>query len=444
MFFEKLEQCYSETENKELQFDQIKSVILEVYNKQYKNKYKSIEELDGVLPYNTILNLAKDYYVNNHLLKTETKQTELKNNSFFKNKKYVCVAPHNTLRFDFNGRITVCCNNLTYSLGFYPETTPRAAWCGEKIKQLRNHLSRFDFSHGCQGCAFHILAGNGSNSILRQYENSMPLVGDVYPTRLIFQLHNTCNYECIMCSGEYSSSILKNRDGLRPCRSVYGDTFVEDITEFLAHARMIEFLGGEPFLDPTNHKLWKIIAKSNPDAQVNIITNGSIYNKKIQQILEELPNCTLHVSLDSIDPKTYAYIRRNGNLDNVIKNIITFNNQKKLGSISVCPMIQNVYELPEIVNFCNTLGVGLRLHNTTGLISGSDNTYSGLYENGQACNKNIVEYKEEFIKEFRLNTLPLKERLKIKYFLLQKKYPDKYKTTIYSFINFLTNYKHSS
>jgi predicted RND superfamily exporter protein len=44
------------------------------------------------------------------------------------------------------------------------------------------------------------------------------------------------------------------------------------------------------------------------------------------------------------------------------------------------------------------------------------------------------------VKEFRLRTLPQKEKLKIKYSLLRKKYPPRYKEAVNSFLNYLTNY----
>jgi MoaA/NifB/PqqE/SkfB family radical SAM enzyme len=48
-----------------------------------------------------------------------------------------------------------------------------------------------------------------------------------YPSMLELELNNTCNLECVMCIGELSSSIRKNREKLPAIRSPYDEAFVE-------------------------------------------------------------------------------------------------------------------------------------------------------------------------------------------------------------------------
>jgi MoaA/NifB/PqqE/SkfB family radical SAM enzyme len=266
-----------------------------------------------------------------------------------------------------------------------------------------------------------------------------------YPTELTFQLQNNCNYECIMCSGEYSSSICKNRDGKLPPPCVYDDAFIEKIKPFLQHAESCHFLGGEPFLIPIYYKIWDIIREINPECHVSITTNGSIYTKRIEDILTVLPNSSLVVSLDSLVPETYNYIRRRGDLYNVLSNIDKFLKSNKLKSLAVCPLIQNVYELPNFVNFCAERNLNLWINNVTDIISNPGTSfYKELYENGSSENTNNVIFKEEYINEFRLWTLPQKEKIKIKNELLSHSYPKPYQDKIISFVNFLLNYKHDT
>lgn len=340
--------------------------------------------------------------------------------------------------------MTVCSCNLTYELGRYPQITPEEAWFGDKIKRLRESLANFDFSLGCRGCEKQILADNLRNSILHHYETLLPntkqLINKIYPSHLVFQLHNTCNYECIMCSGQYSSAIQKNRDKVPLSKNVYDDSFIEKVTPFIARSLMMEFLGGEPFVMSINYKLWEIVKEQNPLASVNIITNGSVYNDKIEDLLKKLPRSAVHVSLDSLDEKTYAYIRRRGNLKNVLENIDNFVKIKKLKSVSVCPMIQNVYELPNIIDFCKEKRIGLFINNVTGLNGDDAEMQANLYENGTLVSDKHKILTEEKIKEFRLWTLPIEEREKIKSFLLSKTYPVEFQDQVVGFTNYLMNY----
>jgi MoaA/NifB/PqqE/SkfB family radical SAM enzyme len=62
------------------------------------------------------------------------------------------------------------------------------------------------------------------------------------------EIENTCNLECVMCIGELSSAIRKNRDKLPPIKSPYNEAFVEQLEEFIPHLKELRFNGGEPFL----------------------------------------------------------------------------------------------------------------------------------------------------------------------------------------------------
>jgi hypothetical protein len=104
------------------------------------------------------------------------------------------------------------------------------------------------------------------------------------------------------------------------------------------------------------------------------------------------------------------------------------------------PIIQTVYEIPDMVNFCSKYNVDLSIRNVVDLISGPSGMYKGLYENGSIINNQKKTFSEESIKEFRLKTLSKKEKLKIKAFLLSKKYPKKYHDVVSSFVGFLMNY----
>jgi MoaA/NifB/PqqE/SkfB family radical SAM enzyme len=444
MLIDQLQEVHKK-QNISVPFSELEKILEECYEIRFKERITNKENLLLNETPEAIMQYVFDYYVEKNSLTISTSEwreigDQIKNNSYFKNKKVTCVAPYNTFRFDFGGKLSVCCQNTAHLLGTYPSTSLHDAWFGSTIKTLREKLAKYDFTFGCTTCARHILAGNARNSILGQYAATMSEIDPVFPTRLIFQLHNTCNYACIMCSEEYSSTIHKLRGSTTPCKNVYDDQFVADIVPFLKHAKKAEFIGGEPFLIPIYFKLWDKIKEINPNMTIDVITNGSVFNDKVERVMKDLPYMFAHISLDSLDPKTYAYVRRGGSIDNVLVNIDKMFAVKKGHSISMSPIIQTVYELPDIVNFCDGYSADLRISNVVSLISGPEGMYKGLYENGIADNKHKSVFTEEPIKEFRLKTLSKKEKLKIKYFLLSKSYPKRYREVVNGFINFLMNY----
>lgn len=179
------------------------------------------------------------------------------------------------------------------------------------------------------------------------------------PRCMEFELSNTCNLECAMCFGDFSSSIRKNREKRPPLESPYDAAFIDQLDAFLPHLWEAKFYGGEPFLIPLYYDIWDRMMAINPNITVHITTNGTVLNQKVKRLLENL-NVLLIVSIDSFDPKTYESIRVNADFDRVMENLDYFtaiNKQRhRPMSIAVCPMILNWQEIPDIVHRCNQNG----------------------------------------------------------------------------------------
>jgi MoaA/NifB/PqqE/SkfB family radical SAM enzyme len=215
-----------------------------------------------------------------------------------------------------------------------------------------------------------------------------------------------------MCGGKWSSSIRKNRENLPPLKTPYDDEFIEQLKPFIPVMRVANFLGGEPFLTPIYYKIWELIKRINPKVQINITTNGSIFNSRVRDLLENLPQSKIVVSLDSVNEKNYNFIRKNGNFKEVMKNIDKFIEMDKLISIAFCPLIQNVTELPDIIKFCIDKNVSLYINMVTKPLGGR---IKGIHENehinkfawsGDDHKMELVDKAvDELIPEFCLDTL---------------------------------------
>lgn len=282
-------------------------------------------------------------------------------------RQHICVAPHNSMYLGMRGRVSVCCVNKPYLIGRFPEQSLKEIWQGPKLQRIREHLARHDFSLGCQNCKEGILAGNYTGLASLAYDNAgLPKKGldspsihtPNFPTKIDFELDNTCNLECVMCKGEFSSAIRKNREKLPPIPSGYGPELVEQLKEFLPHLRFARFAGGEPFMVTRYLEIWELMAKENPDIQVSIQTNGTFLTERIKKIMQNL-RLEICVSIDSVVKETYETIRKNANFEKVINNIKLFRAYAdEVGTpfhISYCPMTNNWQELPQVITFFNDL-----------------------------------------------------------------------------------------
>lgn len=271
-----------------------------------------------------------------------------------KNLKYLCHAPFNNLYFNSQGEVSNCW--LTFDdPEYYDETKSiRDIWFGEKFTKLREAIKDFDLSYKCNTCKNHIDSGNFVNVLARTYDNEYAIIE--YPSMIEFELSNTCNLECTMCTGVLSSVIRKNREQLPALKSPYGDKFIEELREFIPHLKEVRFNGGEPFLINIYYKIWDLIFELNPNLKIVVATNGTILTPKVKKYLER-GNFHINISIDSLNPIIYSKIRVNGNLKTVLNNFLFLKNycltRKRVICVMVNPMQQNWEEMPDFINFCN-------------------------------------------------------------------------------------------
>ncbi|MBI2968689.1 MAG: radical SAM protein [Bacteroidetes bacterium] len=276
----------------------------------------------------------------------------------------LCYAPFKNLYFGHEGRVIACCYNQKYLLGIYPQQSIKEIWFGEKAGILRNYILNNDLSLGCKHCRHMLTAGNFDAVKTKMYDHHKENVNK-YPSVFEFELINTCNLECIMCSGRYSSSIRKNREKLPPVSEVYDKIFLEQLVEYIPFLEETKFYGGEPFLVEIYYEIWDMIARLNPQCRISIQTNGTILNNRVKELLQK---CNFHicVSMESLEKNRYENIRINGKFETVMDNTSYFREYSRANNtffgISVCAMRQNWQEIPSFVKFCNSLNAPLYIH----------------------------------------------------------------------------------
>ena len=197
-----------------------------------------------------------------------------------KDPSVLCHAPFGNIYFNQSGDAVACCYNTTHVLGTYPKDSLHAMWFGDKAKQLRQYIRDRDLGGGCQSCAHQMHSRNftGQMSVFDHLARDRGKASEdalAMPRQLEFSLTNTCNLECVMCGGNWSSLIRRNREKLPPLESPYDDGFVQQLDEFLPHLHSAKFFGGEPFLIRIYHDIWDRIRAVNPKIKVSVTTNAT-------------------------------------------------------------------------------------------------------------------------------------------------------------------------
>lgn len=273
------------------------------------------------------------------------------------NTNVACWAPFKSMYFGFRGNTSVCCFNKIHVIGKYPEQSLNEIWFGNKADEIRQSLSKNDFSLGCQSCHELITAENFNGLPAKNFD-PLQKNSNHYPSKIDFELSNECNLECIMCRGEFSSAIRRNREKLPPIPSSYDLQFIDQLEDFIPHLENSHFLGGEPFMIPIYIEIWERMIKINPKIRISVQTNGTILTNRIKSLMEKI-KFEIAISIDSITEENYQLIRKNGNFKQLIENIQYFRKYARDSNanfhISFCPMVQNWKELPEVISFANNL-----------------------------------------------------------------------------------------
>lgn len=264
----------------------------------------------------------------------------------------LCFAPYTSLYFENSGRVMVCCHNWAHPAGNILQNSIDEIWQGARIKILRDALASHQFGPGCEFCEFQTKE-TFANAAMRRFDAfPVPDEAPPWPQLMEFSISNACNLECIMCRGQWSSTIRARREKLPPLPHLYGDAFFESLWKYLPHLKRLKFLGGEPLLIAEYYKLWDRMMDEGLLVPCHITTNGTQYNPKVERVMEHLP-LGFAVSMDGATKKTLEGIRVNAKYEEVMNNARRFRDyaraKKTSFSLTYCLMRQNWHEFGD---FC--------------------------------------------------------------------------------------------
>ena len=271
-----------------------------------------------------------------------------------------CYAPFTTLEFTVNGEVVACWRSAQYVLGRVGEETLDAIWNGPRIQALREHLGRYEFLECCRSCHWQIGTGDVESVQSRWYDFLDAEPAARWPRQFYFSLGNECNYACVMCNGEVSSTFRARIEGRPPKPVVYNDAFFEQLDEYLPHLQAASFFGGEPFLVPGNYRVWDRLIALQSQAHIHINTNGSTLNDRVRSYLDRLNIGTIAVSIDGATKETFESVRRFSQFEKVMEHLeyfATFCRERgKRLNVVACILRQNYHELPQIYRLAQRLG----------------------------------------------------------------------------------------
>jgi MoaA/NifB/PqqE/SkfB family radical SAM enzyme len=278
----------------------------------------------------------------------------------------LCYAPYTNVFFDMEGRVRVCCWNWQHVLGNVQTDSFDAMWAGAQAQILRRALEADDFGPGCDFCRKQTEDGWTARAAMLNFDGfTVPAADPLWPQRMEFSISNACNLECVMCNGTFSSAIRAHREKLPPAKTVYSAEFIESLRKYLPHLVRAKFLGGEPFLITEYHTIWQMMVEVAPHVSCHITTNGTQYNRRVEQFMEKL-NFGFAVSLDGATKETVEKIRVKANFDEqmaILKKLRAYTLERHTDlSLTFCFMRQNWHEFGEFCRFADSWGCNVGIN----------------------------------------------------------------------------------
>lgn len=215
-----------------------------------------------------------------------------------------CKFPDVGITIHPSGSLHVCCNiKRRFSEGSHISEINdlEEYFYSDKMSKWRENFSNgWENFAGCANCKFN-----------KTYKSSLEHDRDLGLQFLEMSVSNVCNQSCVMCDSAFSSKWRKLETLFdRTPQSTYSfsDSDIEKVIKLLPRLNKLMLKGGEPFADENNVRILSALAQVNPDCEVKIISNGQRVSKGFLNVLSELNNVNISISIDAIG-KRYEWIR---------------------------------------------------------------------------------------------------------------------------------------
>jgi len=274
------------------------------------------------------------------------------------NKKTFCILPFIHLYSNTQGIVSPCC----ISEKFESKTNLKNSSIDEvyntpQFKKLRKDLISGKKSKICNRC--WKIESKGIPSLRNHwndkfgYEYEMEYDGYVKPDfkYIDIRFSNLCNFKCIMCMYEYSSSHWTKeleKKGIPKVINI-NDDIVNQLKPYISNLKQIYFAGGEPLIMKEHYEMLDYLYETNTNIHIEYNTNLSLIKADFEKLVKKwkkFKSVNVQVSLDGLNElgeKIRIGMKTKNVLDNILllkKNNIDYKISFTVGNYN----ITNIYE----------------------------------------------------------------------------------------------------
>lgn len=309
--------------------------------------------------------------------------------------KHFCIRPFNSLHLKTDGTMAVCCDSRPSKTEFAGKTefnlkkdSIEEFWKSDYRKFLIKNFHEERKPKECQKCWEKENTGATSprqfanrqykiygNKPVDEYLKLLKIKDLEHPVDYNLNITNLCNLKCYMCTGASSSKLLvENNDlgfeNLDQKDYDYEESKLSYLIDQIEKndVTQVTLQGGEPLMNPKIISLLEKLSVKKTAKKITIwlTTNGTMYNKKLFDLLGAFQEVKIIFSIDGVN-KVNDYLRFPSNFSQIKSNFINYLNLHN-ATFMITNVVQNLNLLyvDDIIEFANTHNTHLHLHILTG------------------------------------------------------------------------------
>jgi len=276
-------------------------------------------------------------------------------------KTHFCGNPFTTLETTHQGLAYVCCPIwLPTPIGRL-DSDPNELWTGATAQKLRESIVDGSFRYCSR---VHCPAITNRTLIERDSKEAQALIKAFAgpeeapaPKRIVLSHDKSCNLSCPSCRATMVVADKKRQEKL--------DSLIERVIVPLLRGAESTTITGSGDAFGSNHfrNLIKRITNAHaketdefPHLKINLQTNGQLWDRRAWKELGLAGRVDYaQISIDAARPDTYAFVRRGGTFERLLKNLEFVRELRRSGEInflefSMVVQSRNFREIPEFID----------------------------------------------------------------------------------------------
>ena len=305
------------------------------------------------------------------------------------NDSKLCLIPFTALSVSPRGVIRACCNQMDVSMVKWDNIKDDAdiSWPTDTIKKLQSKMQYDNIMSATPECSrCWSQEALGVSSYRQHYQK---IFNDTIDTDFEKYIENPklkfldvqfgylCNLSCTMCAPSLSSNLQSTRMKMVQItedegqRQLYkrqlnifdnldwtkNDASYEKLKQLCSNITSIKLSGGEPFFNPKFKDFLKfLVTKETPIKFLHIVTNGTIYDPEIVELMNHIANVEFRFSLESTGRED-QFIRWPTNWDEKISILYRYMDELKTSKYyaNICLQSLNLFSFQNTIDYLKTL-----------------------------------------------------------------------------------------